>query len=60
MSCQFVRMKDGTVLLANVKPGAALTPRDLEALAAYMKFCRERTAKTQRDRNAKLLPGGVS
>jgi len=57
MPCKLVPMKDGTVVLANVKPGAALTARDLAALEEYVQFCRDRRAEEQRKRNAKLLAG---
>jgi hypothetical protein len=57
MSCDPIRMKDGTVVLANVKRGAVLTERDKEILADWVQFCRDRTAareaKEQRQRNAK-------
>ncbi len=48
MPCEQVRMKDGTVLLANVKPGEKLTDEDKRALDEYVQFCRERRAKKRR------------
>lgn len=50
-------MRDGSTVLAMVKPGAKLTEADEAALAEYAEFCRARTAKKQRQRNAELLPG---
>ncbi len=45
-------MADGTIVLANVKPGAKLTENDKKALAEYVQFCRDRAAEKQRKRNA--------
>lgn len=52
MSCQPIKMKDGTVVLANVKPGETLTEADKQAIAEYVQFCRDRRAK-KRERSAK-------
>ena len=57
MPCQQIRMEDGTVVLANLKRGQTLTAADKQTLAEYVQFCRDRRAKEQRRRNAKLLPG---
>jgi hypothetical protein len=45
MSCQSIKMADGTVILANVKPGETLTEEDKRILAEYVEFCRERRRK---------------
>lgn len=58
MSCRTIRMKDGSVVLANMKPGAKLTAQDERTLAEYAQFCRDRAAEEQRRRNQELLPGG--
>ena len=55
--CKQIRMKDGTVILAKVKPGAVLTEDDERAIAEFAQFCRDQTAKEQRKRNQSLLPG---
>jgi len=57
MACKEIRMKDGTVVLANMKPGAKLTEEDERIIAEWVQFCRDRRAKEQRKRNASLLPG---
>jgi hypothetical protein len=50
-------MKDGTVVLANVKSGETLTEQDKEIIAEWVQFCRDRKAareaKEQRKRNRK-------
>ncbi len=56
MACKQIRMKDGTVILANLKPGAKLTEEDERSIAKSVQFCRDRRAKEQRKRNASLLP----
>jgi hypothetical protein len=57
MSCEPIRMEDGTVVLANVKPGETLTELDKKILADWVQFCRDRaakrSAKEQRKRNVK-------
>lgn len=57
MSCEPIRMEDGTTVLANVKPGAKLTEADKQAVAEWVQFCRDRKAardrKEQRERNQK-------
>lgn len=57
MSCEPIRMKDGTVVLANVKKGEVLTDEDKRILAEWVQFCRERKAKReaeeQHERNKK-------
>lgn len=58
MSCQPIKMADGTVVLANLKPGPALTEEEKQAIAEYVQFCRDRRAKEQRKRNRELLPSG--
>lgn len=51
MSCQTIKMKDGSVVIANVKTGETLTEEDKAAIAEYVLFCHERNA---RKRNASL------
>lgn len=51
MSCEPIKMKDGSVVLANVKPGAVLTDKDKEIIAEWVEFCRDRRRKEQRKRN---------
>ena len=55
MSCEPIKMPDGTVVLADVKRGQRLTESDKAALAEWVQFCRDRRAqreaKEQRDRN---------
>lgn len=46
--CQPIRMADGTVVLANLKPGAALNEEEKSAIAEYVQFCRDRKAKKKR------------
>lgn len=58
MSCQPIKMADGTIVLANVKRGATLTEADKQALADWVQFCRDRRAKEQCKRNRELLLGG--
>ena len=53
MACEPIKMKDGTVVLANVRPGCKLTAEDKLALAEYVQFCRDRRAK--RDKVKKKL-----
>lgn len=53
-----VRLKDGTKVFACVARGKTLTEHDKAVLEEYAQFCRERAAKEQRKRNARLLPGG--
>jgi len=53
MSCQPIKMPDGTIVLVDVKPGAKLTERDQKALAEWIQFCRDRRAEEQRKRNAR-------
>jgi hypothetical protein len=50
MSCEPIKMADGTVVLANVKKGAVLTEEDKRILAEWVQFCRDRRAKEQRKR----------
>ena len=45
MACEPIKMKDGTVILANVKPGAKLTDEDKKIIADWVQFCRDRKAK---------------
>ena len=52
MPCKEVRLKDGSVVLAHLKPGAKLTGEDERILAEWVQFCRDRQAKEQRKRNA--------
>jgi len=44
MSCKPIKMADGTVVLAMVKPGAVLTDADKQILAEWIQFCRDRKA----------------
>jgi len=44
VSCQEIKLPDGTVVLAMVAPGAKLTDEDKAALAEYIQFCRDRKA----------------
>ncbi len=57
MSCKPIRLKDGTVVLAQLKPGAELTDEETKVLEEYLQFCRtrkaKRAAKEQRERNRK-------
>jgi len=57
MSCEPIKMQDGTTVLAMVKPGATLTELDKKILAEWVQYCRDRTAKRrakeQRQRNVK-------
>lgn len=61
-----IKMPDGTVVLANIKPGAELTEEDKRVLAEedkrvlaeWVQFCRDRRATEQRKRNREALPGG--
>jgi hypothetical protein len=48
VSCEPIRMADGTVVLAMVRPGAKLTDEDREALAEWIQFCRDRSAREKR------------
>jgi hypothetical protein len=45
MSCEPIKMPDGTVVLANVKKGQVLTAKDRQVLAEWVQFCRDRRAK---------------
>lgn len=45
MSCEPIRMEDGTIVLANMKEGETLTDEDKKGLEAYIQFCRDRRAK---------------
>ena len=54
MKCEPIKMADGTVVLAMVKPGARLTERDRQILAEYAEFCRERARREQRKRNREV------
>lgn len=56
MSCQTIKMADGTLVLADVKKGATLTENDKQVLADWVQFCRDRRAEQQRKRNQELLP----
>lgn len=47
MSCEPIKMADGTVVLANVKKGETLTEKDKQVLAEWVQFCRDRRAKEQ-------------
>ncbi|MBZ5579545.1 MAG: hypothetical protein LAP40_23540 [Acidobacteriia bacterium] len=51
MACEPIRLKDGTVVLANVKPGMKLTEEDRRVLEEYAEFCRERRGQEQIRRN---------
>ena len=51
MSCEPIRMNDGTVVLANVKKGETLTEGDKKIISEWVEFCRERSRKAQRLRN---------
>ncbi len=53
MKCSAIRMDDGSVVLAALKPGAKLTDADRKALAEWVQFCRDRRAEEQRKANAK-------
>jgi hypothetical protein len=57
MAYEPIRMKDGTVILADVRKGATLTDKDREVLAEWVQFCRDRRAKEQRRRNQAVLRG---
>lgn len=52
MSCKPIRMKDGTVVLVDVKPGEELTDEEARVLEQYIQFCRDR--RERRKRGAKL------
>ena len=61
MSCEPIRMEDGTVVLANVKPGETLTELDKKILADWVQFCRDREAKRRAkppDRKRPKAAGG--
>lgn len=45
MSCESVKLSDGSVVLVNVKAGQKLTEEDKQALKEYVEFCRKRAAK---------------
>lgn len=60
MSCKPIRLKDGTVVLANMTRRGKLSERDLKTLEEYAEFCRARAAKQQRKRNQGLLRRGGS
>jgi hypothetical protein len=45
MSCEPIRMADGTTVLAMVKPSSKLTDSDRKILAEWAQFCRDRRAK---------------
>lgn len=47
MSCEPIKMADGTVVLANVVPGQKLTEEDKRVLAEWVQFCRDRRSKEQ-------------
>ena len=47
MSCQVIKMADGSTVLANVKPGETLNDEEIAAIAEYVQFCRDRSAKTK-------------
>ncbi len=57
MSCEEIKMPDGTVILAHVKPGEKLTDEDKRILAEWVEFCRNRGVREQRRRNRRALPG---
>jgi hypothetical protein len=48
MSCEPVKMPDGTIVLANVKDGETLTDEDKRAIAEWVQFCRDRKAKKEK------------
>lgn len=50
MKCVPIKMDDGTVVLASVKPGAVLTEEDKRVLAEFVQFCRDRRTTEQRKR----------
>lgn len=52
MSCVKVPMPDGTVVLANMKPGEKLTDADKQAIAEWVQFCRDRREKERSRRKA--------
>lgn len=58
MSYIRIPMKDGSTVVAMVKPGAVLTEQDKKILADFAEFCREQQALNdrlyQRKRNAKV------
>ncbi len=56
MPCKEIRMPDGTVILAKVKPGQKLTEKDKTVLAEWVEFVRARARKEQRARNKKGNP----
>jgi hypothetical protein len=43
-----IRLKDGTVVLAELKPGAVLTPADEEILAEWVQFVRDRSERKKK------------
>lgn len=56
MNCRPIRMKDGAVVLAMVKPGEEeLTEKEVKSLAAYVQFCRDRSAKRKRKLTKKTI-----
>lgn len=57
MPCKPIKMKDGTVVLANMRPGQKLTEADKQTLAEWVAFCRERRDKEQRKRNTNQIGG---
>ncbi len=42
-----IKMKDGTMVHACVKPGETLTEEDEAAIAEYVQFCRDRKEKKE-------------
>lgn len=53
MSCEPIRMPDGTVVVANVVEGETLTDEDKQAIAEWVQFCRDRKANREERERAK-------
>lgn len=51
MSCEPIKMDDGTTVLANVRRGMTLSEEDKKAIAEWVEFCRERRWKEQQKQN---------
>jgi hypothetical protein len=60
MSCEPVNMPDGTVVLANVRPGAKLTDKDRETIAEWIQFCRDRQANEIAAECCNMQPNAAS
>ena len=45
MACKPIKLKDGTVILADVKPGQKLTKQDEKILAEWVEFVKARAKR---------------